>query len=131
MASNPSRGAAWLPWAIVLVVAMAVPAGAWISQARAQAVLPDTGPIRFSAKACEQLGALVRVSAAARDDGIQARALRRVVDGFMMVYAIPEGMARIIRLEVGRVFTSTRRPEQLEQDLYTRCLTGPLGGTEA
>lgn len=122
MGAEPARRCRWCPWAIVLVLALGVPAGLWVSLAQAQAV-PKGDAVQFTPAACLELGNLVYHAAEARAiDGRMELFLDRLS---RRIDALPRVRKWIVE-EARRAWLSGLDSSLLRESTIARCNAGPM-----
>ena len=122
---DPFRRAGWAAWAVVAVLLVSVLG--FCRQAEAQ---DATGARLLSKEACRSLADLVVMAAEARDTGARHQPYARLLARRFDREGVSEATRRIIYREVKRVFASPLEAEQHDLEVYTRCMTGPMGGTD-
>lgn len=121
---DPFARAGWWGWGI-LVLAMILAPLSCAREARA-----DSATVRLSIEGCRNFIDVLQQAVDARDAGIGLAAYRRYVLVRMDRAGVPPPVRLIVLREVDRAFKTRLPMEPLQLDLYTRCMTGPMGGED-
>ena len=119
---DPFNRAGWYGWGIVAFLLILLPLACSVSHAQE--------PRQLTPNACHNLSQIVVAAAEARDTGARHQAYAALIARRFDRDNLPEEGRRIVLREIKRVFTSNATAEELELDVFTRCMTGLMGGTE-
>lgn len=102
----------------MVALLVGVPAACHVSQAQGA---------RLSHAACKELAEVVAQAAVARERGMRHRVFADALARGFDAAGAKEVTRRIVFREVRRAFASPLSPAELEFDVFTRCMTEPLG----
>jgi len=126
---DPFGRPGWYGFGIIALLLILLPVACTVSQA-ARAQSPQPQAVQLTPEACGSLAQIVVRAAEARDMGAQHQRYAAYLARRFDENRLSETGRRIVLREIKLVFTSGLPVEQLELDVFTRCMTGPLGGEE-